>query len=91
MSRCKGCSAVMIWATTEGGSAIPLNPDPVAGGNIVMTSVPGAGGPDAPSSLRATYVTPDPAVPRYVAHFTTCPAAKKFRKAGVKSSGEKMP
>lgn len=72
MSRCSYCSAPLLWAETEGGKRIPLDPTPVSNGNIELI---GQG--------KARYVVPDVnATPmRHVTHFSTCPSARQHRKA----------
>lgn len=67
---CKSCSAKIIWATTEKGSAIPIDGQKDLTGNIklearngVLTAVVGANGSG-----------------HYVSHFATCPNAKSHRK-----------
>lgn len=67
-SRCnRGCGAPVIWATTPRGKNIPLDPEPVAGGNLELR----AG--------IAMVVTADPEVRRYRSHFASCPKAGELR------------
>jgi len=74
MSTCRSCGAPILWATTEWGKSIPLDPEPYQG--------------DSPSGLFvlrgrvAMAVPPDafPEEPHYVTHFATCPDAGDWRR-----------
>jgi hypothetical protein len=63
-----------MWATSERGKSIPLDPEPYRG--------------DSPAGLFvlrgrvAIAVTPDafPGEPRFVSHFSTCPNAAEHRR-----------
>jgi hypothetical protein len=71
-----GCGAPMAWFKSEASRApMPLDPDPVPDGNIVIRNglavVVG-------NDLMAP--TANEGEPRYKSHFATCPNAKKFRK-----------
>ena len=68
---CKSCQAAIWWARTTKGKPIPLDPQPVVGGNIEVN-----GG-------IARYVTPDQnaVTQRFVSHFATCKNAEQHRKA----------
>ena len=68
MSACSSCKQRIIWAKTTTGKAIPLNPDPIVGGNLDL--VDGV----------ARVVQPHPAVKLYVSHFATCAQADAHRK-----------
>jgi len=68
-SRCKSCGAPIEWVQTIKGHNMPLDPEPVAGGNIELTV----------AGLAYT-VPPDPDVIRSVSHFVTCPEAKSHRR-----------
>jgi hypothetical protein len=73
-STCKSCGAPIRWAVTRAtGARIPLDPRPVASGNIVVE----------PSGFvrvlgRGEVVSPGD---RFVSHFVTCPFAAAHRKA----------
>ena len=70
MSFCKSCGAPIVWCRTRSGTRIPLDPEPVAGGNLVK---------DAFNVVA--FVQPDmSATDRYVSHFATCPQAKTHRR-----------
>jgi hypothetical protein len=79
VSDCRSCEAPLLWARTEKGRRIPLDPDPYAGddprGLFVLRRELGL----APLAVAAT---PDafPGEPVYRSHFTTCPNAKEHRR-----------
>jgi len=52
----------------KSGRSIPLDPVPVAGGNI-----------DIDEDGDAVVAPPSPVVERFVSHFTTCPDADGWR------------
>lgn len=75
---CRTCKAVVVWVTTEKGEAMPVDADPVRGGNIRLEG----------SAARPTAVYVQPlletdeqrAAPHYVSHFATCPDKAAWRK-----------
>jgi hypothetical protein len=67
-SACRSCGADIVWAATEAGRRIPLNPKLVLGGNV-----------DLHKGI-ARVRRPDPAREGYVVHFATCPAAAEHRR-----------
>lgn len=73
MNRCKSCGVALVWAKTIDGRTMPLNASPDPTGNIELV-----GG--LVKVLRKTDPPPAPEN-RYLAHFATCPAAQRFRKA----------
>lgn len=70
-SRCRGCNAVIRWAKTEAGKPIPVDPEPVPGGNLVVTA-----------QGIAHFLKKDelPTGPTYVSHFSTCPNRDQFKR-----------
>ena len=77
MSDCRTCGAPILWAKTERGKNIPLDPEPCDDGNLAVSSVPGgllarAVGANSPALLAG--------LPRHVSHFVTCPQADQHRK-----------
>ena len=70
LSKCRTCDAWIVWARTEGNKRIPLDPEPVLNGNIVL---------EAEGSI-ARVVPPRPDVKRYNSHFVTCPNAAQHRR-----------
>lgn len=69
MGRCKSCGAEIEWVRTTKGNNMPLDPIPVAGGNIEMLI-----------NGRAQVVEPDEDKIRSVSHFATCPEAQSHRR-----------
>lgn len=82
-SSCRSCGKPMLWARTAAtGSLIPLDPDPVPDGNLIL-----ADGLASAYVLDTTlFETPPPPAPpgkRYKSHFATCPfAGKHLKKEG---------
>lgn len=72
LGTCRSCRAPIRWAHTQKGHRIPLDPEPVEGGNLVEV---------APGIVRV--VEPgDPSGARFVSHFATCPNAGAHRRRG---------
>lgn len=69
MSRCKSCAQPIEWYRTITGKNIPVDPDPVLGGNI-----------DIGFDRIAHVITPLPDTEAHVSHFTTCPSAAEHRR-----------
>ena len=79
MANCWSCKAPIRWARTERNKRIPLEPDPVRGGNLALTNETIDGDPvvrvlSAGSMEDALH---DGA--RYVSHFAQCPNADAHR------------
>lgn len=80
-SVCKACKASIRWVKTHTGKNMPIDlaPDPrgrvqiVEGGAVVLRLLQ----------------SPDPNLPRFTAHWTTCPETAAFRKP--KESGGAEP
>lgn len=73
---CKSCGAATRWARTANKRLMPLNPEPIAGGNIRLDedgSCEVLSG-DALKTHRGE-------MPLYTSHFATCPGASSHRKA----------
>lgn len=70
---CKKCRAAILWATTPSGKGIPIDLEPVFGGNVELV-------PDPTGMLKAITQRPEGHVELYVAHFVSCPNAAEFRK-----------
>lgn len=76
---CRTCQKPIIWTRTTKGKLMPVDPEPVSGGNVVLTS-----GNDAPTS---EVVGPKEAARRrdlglllHVSHFSTCASADEHRR-----------
>ncbi len=77
MARCRTCAREVLWALTEHGKAIPIDPDPRPDGNIVLRSV---GGVDQRIAHVLAAAEVAPGAPRYVSHFATCPDSALHRR-----------
>ncbi|GIF08688.1 hypothetical protein [Actinoplanes siamensis] len=77
ITACRSCNAPIIWATSRGGKAMPVDAEPTEDGNVELAERPGLFvGPVAtvltgPSLLGG---------PLREAHFTTCPDADRWRR-----------
>jgi hypothetical protein len=69
---CRSCGAAIRWVRTDNDRRMPVDAEPVAGGNVELEEV------DAVVTL-AHYVEPEPDVERYISRFATCPQAKDWR------------
>lgn len=75
MAACRSCGAEIEWARTEKGKSMPLDADPVKGGNIVVESRVATDHGMAPLAKYVTAGEGD-----RVSHFATCPEAKEHRR-----------
>jgi hypothetical protein len=72
---CKSCGRPIIFAITAKGRRMPLDADPVAGGNVLVTQ--------EDEDLRAAVVdsASQPVTrPLYRSHFVSCPNAARHRR-----------
>ncbi len=70
--KCKSCGAEILFVVTTNGKLMPLDAQPVAGGNVVLD----------PALDRARVLKKDEAWEgdRYVAHFASCPNGSVHRR-----------
>jgi hypothetical protein len=68
---CRSCAAPIVWARTNRGKMMPIDPAPRSDGNLVYI---GVGVVEVVTGERL------PLEERYVAHFVTCPQAGKWRR-----------
>ena len=80
---CTTCEAPLLWARTPTGRNIPLDPEPAAEGNIVLYD---GDSPDAPKLAVVTHASQATGLPRYRAHFASCPHADAHRRARNKGA-----
>lgn len=79
MTDCRGCHAPIVWArTATDNHLIPLDPDPVEGGNIAVVSRSASGEINTVQVLGQADLFANE--PRYVTHFATCEFADDFRR-----------
>lgn len=73
LGTCRSCAADILWAITDKGKRMPLDPDPVDDGNqYVYRDVDGVRRASAREPMRIPYT-------RHVSHFATCPMAGRHR------------
>lgn len=75
MSECGTCRAPVRWVLSTHGNKMPINAEPVADGNIILTE---HGFAQVLGPLELMMLPPG--TKRYVAHFVTCPNAAQHRK-----------
>jgi len=89
VNRCRRCKAPIAWArTSPAGRPIPLDPEPVARGNVAIVGHAERDLMDTPAGhelvvlvLGATMLATLPPDTRlYRSHFATCPYADAFRR-----------
>lgn len=78
--RCRAdeCRAWIRMLPTDRGSTMPIDWDPVPDGNVVIVGWPDIGDHPTAHVLRGGEPVME-GQPRYVAHFTTCPASERYR------------
>ena len=79
---CRSCKSPVLWVVTSAGESMPLDPDPVDGGNIILTgrtrrTKRGGMAPEVKYAADGALFVTDPV---YVSHFATCPQADEHRK-----------
>jgi hypothetical protein len=97
---CASCKAPLIWATTERGKRMPVDSEPVTGGNILLShrhvGEPPVALPQAKAALEQLAAeherSPQEGPLRlFTSHFATCPDAAAHRKRSVPRSGTPAP
>jgi hypothetical protein len=73
-SRCTICHRTVIWASTVAGNAMPVDPDPVAGGQIQLIEHTDPDRDDRPLALvlRTEHEQATAAGPTYQLHASSC-------------------
>jgi hypothetical protein len=90
VSACRSCNAPVVWAiTSKTGAAIPLDPNPIADGNVVRIGTATRG---APLVLVLTdeelgRARKQGVVQLYRSHFASCPDADRWRHPRTKGVG----
>lgn len=76
--RCRSCHASIHWCITPAGERLPVDAEPVAGGNIRLRT---NAVPWLAETVGSTIDLFDPTDDgmRHVAHFATCPDADAWR------------
>jgi hypothetical protein len=75
-AHCDSCGRPILWALSEYGKPMPLDPEPRADGNIVLRRLGGTDQPVAHVLKRHELV----AEARHVSHFATCPESDLHRR-----------
>lgn len=70
---CRSCGAAIYWALTGSGTSMPVDIEPVAGGNVRFV------GPARVEVLGPIEVELEDG-PLFVSHFATCPHADEHRR-----------
>lgn len=84
---CKGCGQPILWAFTQKGKLMPLDPTPSPdGGFYLVNGEDELGKPKSPLAVSTSAAEDmpeiDPEDPRFVAHWATCKKAGDFRRSG---------
>lgn len=76
VARCTSdtCRAPIVWARTERGSRMPVDPDPSPGGSVLLDG----DGPEPVARVIAKGER-DGRTDLHASHFQTCPDAGQFR------------
>jgi hypothetical protein len=73
---CRSCKKPIVWAETEKGRRIPIDPEPVNDGNITLHERERF----LPPLAIVRFSIPTGEGIRFKSHFVTCPQASKWRK-----------
>lgn len=71
---CEACGEAIIWCVTATGAKMPVDVEPVEGGNVILTA-----GPAPVAHVVSKRGRQRAGRTLYTSHFATCPAADKFR------------
>ena len=82
MSRCGSCNADIEWVMTEKGKRMPMDAEPVEGGNLVLTGATIRGAREVRYLTKKAQPSPllGESEETYVSHFATCPEAERYRR-----------
>jgi hypothetical protein len=75
-SPCATCQAAVIWAETEAGKRMPVDPEPAAKGNVRLHERPD----DVPLAVVLKPADLFGKTGLHLSHFVTCPDADTFRR-----------
>jgi len=83
---CRSCGRPIRWTETEKGKRMPVDPEPVRGGNLKLHPIPRPTIDGYLTTVEISQViTPDKHVDAYISHFATCPAARNHRKGRTRA------
>lgn len=81
MATCKSCQAEIVWAFTEEGKLIPLDPGTFEDGNLrIIGGVMPDGRPIVTREGKPTVKYVQPGHGNRRTHFASCPNAKSHRR-----------
>jgi len=69
----------MRWVVLDSGKLMPIDPEPHAQGNVLLTSARGDAKVLTADEMEF-YLQQHPDTKRYRSHYATCPNAKQHRK-----------
>lgn len=75
VAECRSCHRPVIWAKTTTGASMPVDAEPVDGGNVELLPKPGAA-PDAVVHGQPPLLGGE----LRLSHFVTCPDAGRWRR-----------
>ncbi|UVT24951.1 hypothetical protein NXT08_22380 [Rhodococcus pyridinivorans] len=78
ITRCGTCRADIVWASTEKGNAIPVEPASTPNGNLMLSTVAGVRLAAVVKGSRRDALAAA-GVPLYLSHFVSCPQASQWR------------
>ncbi len=81
--KCAECGQPIIWVMSLSGNPIPIDPEPVKGGELLI--ICNRSQPPLGEILTKIY-GPEP---RYRSHVRTCPKAAKTLEEATKAKGKK--
>lgn len=80
ITRCRSCQAPIVWAITEAGERMPVDPHPVAGGSVRLRLDERPPRASVVGSTIDLFDRTDDGT-RHEAHWATCPDADEWRTA----------
>lgn len=87
LRRCR-CGASIFFALSTVGKAMPIDAEPVVGGNLMLSQTNDGKLVASVDNAASALLLPEP---RYVSHFATCPDAAKFRRPRKRSGALRQP
>lgn len=87
VGQCGSCKAAVIWCRTSTGKRMPVDVEPVATGNLMLSA-------DRPTPtvlvVSRTGRTPDQQL-LYLSHFATCPRSNQQRRRANRQKPARLP
>jgi hypothetical protein len=78
-AECRDCGGTIVWVRTAKGKNMPIDPQPVEGGRVVLRG----SGDERVARVLGRSTRPLPDEPRFESHFATCPArSRRSRSSG---------